>query len=391
MRWTLYLFLLYLPLISFSQDKSKVLLTDQRIQMECLEAIDSMYNFNFEVAEKQYNWLKQQHPEHPLPYFLLGLNEWWKILPNEYVKDYDKTFKAYMDTTIKKAKKLYKKDKANPDATFFLSAAYGFKSRLYAERGSYTAATINAKKSLNYLMESKETNPELESEYMFGISLYNYFREWVPENKKYMKPFLVTFPKGDKELGIQQLEKVASESFYTRIEAMRYLIKIYARYEKKYDKSWDLISYLHSIYPKNAYFTRVYVIIAYHTRHKEECVAACKFALTKVKKKAIGFENETGRVCSFMLGYYCDEEKNHKKAEHYFIECLKFTEMPNAYSSVYTINGLQKLAQYAIDKGDYKTAFYYYSKIKGLSNNKKSESYKEAKKYVKKNKTEFKE
>lgn len=379
------------PLFSQEDAKSKVLLTDSRVQVECLEAIDSMYNFNFEVSEKQFNWLKQQYPDHPLPYFLLGLNEWWKILPNEYVTTYDKTFKSYMDTTIKKATELYKKDKTNPDATFFLSAAYGFKSRLNAERGGYTTATFNAKKCINYLMENKEINTELEPEYLFGISLYNYFREWVPENKKFIKPFLITFPKGDKTLAIEQLEKVATESFYTRVEARRYLINIYARYEKEYDKAWELIKGLHQTYPNNPYFTRTYVIIAYHTGHKPECIKACKSALTKVENKATGYENETGRICSFMLGHYLDSEKDYKKAEFYFVECLKYTELPNAYSTVYTINGLEKCAQYALDREDNKTAFYYYAKIKTLSTNKKSETYKEAKKFVKKNKKEFKE
>ena len=389
MRFVFISLLFLLPL--FCQGQDNILLTDPRIQLECLEAVDSMYNFNFEVAEKQYNWLKQKYPEHPLPYFLLGLNEWWKILPNEYVKDYDKSFEGYMDQAIKKAKILYKKDKFNPEATFFLSASYGFKARLNSERGNYPAATFNAKKSLNFMLENQESNPELLPEFMFGTALYNYFRAWVPENKKFMKPVLIVFPKGNKELGIEQLETVASESFYTRIEAMRYLVKIYSTYEKNYHKAWHYITYLHKLYPKNAYFTRIFITIGYKTHHKKESIQACQEAIQHVKNQEIGYENETGRISSFVLGYYQDQNKDYENAAYNFKECIRYTEMPNSYSTGYTIMGIEKLAKYAIDKEDYKEAFYYYLKIKELSKDKRSESFKEAKKYVRQNKKEYKQ
>ncbi len=392
MRHLLFSLSLLFSFYSFSQTKKQdhILLTNPRVQFECMEAIDSMYNFNFTVSEKQYNWLKQQHPEHPLPYFLLGLNEWWKILPNEYVKDYDKTFVSYMNLTIKKAKKLYKKDKKNPEATFFLSAAYGFKARLNAERGNYTASTLNARKSLSYLEENKEANPELVPEFMFGVALYNYFREWVPENQHYLRPVLMFFSKGDKKLGIEQLQKVASQSFYTRIEAMRFLVKIYSGYEKQHLKAWDHIKYLHQLYPKNPYFTRTYVKIAYKLNKKEEAMTACLQALDHVENQSTGFENETGRICSYILGHFYDRENNREKTKFYFDECIRYTEMPNAYSTGYTVIGAKKLAQYAIDNKDNKEAFQYYLKIKELSNDKRSETYKKAKKYVRKNKKEYK-
>ena len=240
-------------------------------------------------------------------------------------------------------------------------------------------------------MKNKEVNTELEPEYLFGISLYNYFREWVPENKKILKAFLTTFPKGDKKLAIEQLEQVSTEAFYTRIEAMRYLTNIYARYENEYYKAWKYIKKLHENYPNNPYFARTYVIIAYHTGRQAECIKACKMALQKVEKNNTGYENETGRICSFMLGHFYDAEKNYNKAEYYYTECLKYTELPNAYSTIYTINGLEKCAKYALTRNDSQTAYFYYYKIKSLSNNKKGETYKEAKKFLKKNKKEFKQ
>ena len=40
-----------------------------------------MYNFKFREAKRQFFWLKQKYKDHPLPYFLMGMNEWLKANP----------------------------------------------------------------------------------------------------------------------------------------------------------------------------------------------------------------------------------------------------------------------------------------------------------------------
>lgn len=369
---------------------STQLLTNTSVQLETIEAVDSMYNFNFEVAEKQYSWLKQQYPEHPLPYFLFALNEWWKILPNELIEEHDKTFLAYLDSAISKAKVLYKTNPKNLEASYFLSASNGFKARLYAERGNYSSGAVYAKKALNYLMKCKEINDELHPEYMFGTGLYDYYREWIPENKKSLKFIMFLFPKGDKAKGIEALESVATEAFYTRVEAMRYLIKIYANYEKKPNNAWNYIKYLNEQYPNNPYFLRTKAKIAYTTGRSIDCIESCKKALNNIEENKIGFENETGRVCSYFLGNYAYIARDSSRAEKHYLNCLVFTESGPAYATGYTCTGLRNLARMAIHKKEEGLAYSYYQKILELSTNKKSKPYLEAKKFVKKNKKRFK-
>ena len=59
-----------------------MLLMDMNVQSECTDAVNDMYNFKFEKAEKQFQILKLKYPDHPLPYFLMGLSTWWKMMPN---------------------------------------------------------------------------------------------------------------------------------------------------------------------------------------------------------------------------------------------------------------------------------------------------------------------
>ena len=155
-------------------DSTKLLIADIMVQIEATEAMNAMYNFDFNGARKQYNWLKQNHPESPLAYFLLGLNEWWKMMPNTDVKDFDERFHHYMDTTILIAEAMLEIPDRRIEGAFFLAATYGFKGRLYSDRGKWGKAASAGRSSLKYLEISRE-HSYLSPELLFGDGLYNYF------------------------------------------------------------------------------------------------------------------------------------------------------------------------------------------------------------------------
>lgn len=199
------------------------LLLDKDIQTELEGAVQNLYNCKYERAEKQFRSLRRRYPNHPMPYFLMGLSQWWKIVPtNIKTKQYDKLFFAYMDSTIQKGEALYDADNRNYEACFFLAAAYGFDGRLHAERSNWPKATVSAKRALKYLEISKEANG-LSPEFLFGQALFNYYAVWIPDNYPLLKPVLLLFPKGDKKLGLQQLRSVADNGFYVAPEAKVFL------------------------------------------------------------------------------------------------------------------------------------------------------------------------
>ena len=57
-------------------DTKSWLLTDKDIQTELEGAVQNLYNFKFDKAEKQFRSLRRRYPRHPMPYFLLGLSTW---------------------------------------------------------------------------------------------------------------------------------------------------------------------------------------------------------------------------------------------------------------------------------------------------------------------------
>ncbi|MFZ6010970.1 MAG: tol-pal system protein YbgF, partial [Bacteroidota bacterium] len=247
------------------KDTTIILLADTKIQLECTQALNDLYNFKFPEAEADFRDLKTKYGWHPLPYFLMGLIEWWKIMPNTKDTSHDDAFLAYMDTTINVAERLY--DDYPPykvEASFFLAAAYGFKGRLYSdeERKNWRKAASAGKDALDYLEESKGAH-NLSPELLFGDALYNYFSVWVPENYPALKPLLWFFPKGDKALGLKQLKEVSYNAFYTRTEAMVWLMRILNSYENDQFQALQISTYLVENYPDNPFFHRYHARMLY--------------------------------------------------------------------------------------------------------------------------------
>ncbi|WP_162053736.1 tetratricopeptide repeat protein [Pontibacter pamirensis] len=360
-----------------------MLLLDKDIQYELEGAVDNMYNFKYAVAEKQFKSIRRRYPQHPLPYFLMGLSQWWKIVPtNIQTLQYDDLFFAYMDTTIQKAEKMYNNDENNFEASFFLAAAYGFTARLHSERSNWRKATVASKHALEFMEKAKAGNG-LSPEFLFGEALFNYYSIWIHENYPMLRPVLIFFPDGDKRLGLKQLAYVANTGFYTGTESKFFLMKIYANEEKKMDEALQLSEQLAMKYPDNAYFQRFYARLLFVQGHFTKAERVSLDILNKLEQQMPGYEAVSGRYASYILAYVNQHKyRNFDKAEQYYKSSIMFAEMSDERDSGYFINSYLNLARIASQKGNLPAAKQYYEIVLQISE-KKSETYKEAKKYLK--------
>ncbi len=365
--------------------RADILINDILVQNECTEAVNALYNFKFEQADMGFRWLKFKHPTHPLSYFLLGLCEWWKIMPNVENTQYDDKFLHYMDTTIILAKDIYKKDETNYEAKFFLAAAYGFKGRLHAERKHWTKATLASRNALEFLKKGRTPN-ELSPEFLFGDALYNYYAVWIADNYKFLRPIISLFPKGNKELGMQQLDKVTRYAFYTRTEAQYFLMRIYANEEGNLSKAYPIAEYLAKTFPDNAYFERNYARLSYEMGKLTEAEKASRSILDKVQKKMVGYEGTSGRYAAFYLGYmYLYNYRDKEKAKEYLLQVNEFSKQTNSLEAGYNIYSLLYQFRIAKEESKKEVAIALCEQITDLAE-KNQAAYKEAKEYLKLNK-----
>ncbi|GAB3501118.1 hypothetical protein GCM10027341_27490 [Spirosoma knui] len=354
------------------------LLKHPGVQIESAEAINQMYNYKFYEADKEFRWLRVRYPKHPMPYFLMGLAEWWKIVPNTDVTDYDEKCLMYMDSTITLAENLYEESENKLEPSFFLAAAYAFKGRLYSERKKWAKATLAGKSALKYFEKCKG-NADFSPELLFGDGMYNYYAQWIPENYPLLKPILVFFPKGNKQSGIKQLEKTANTAFYTRVEARYFLLQIYSM-ENQYDKAYEMAKYMAEQYPDNPFFERYYARSAFVQGRLNEAERISKDILEKVSRTQSGYEGVSGRTAAYILAYVNHLfYRNLPEAKKYYQQSIDFAKQTNAMNAGYYWSSVLGLAKIATEEKNYDLAQTYFKEVMDKAE-RKSNQYKEAKK-----------
>jgi len=365
------------------KDTTIILISSIQVQLETTEALDHMYNFRFAEAEKQFRWLKQKYPWHPISYFLMGLSTWWQIMPDLSNKSFDERFLAYMDSSITVAERLRRRPEYKIEAAFFLAAANGFKGRLYSdeERANWIKAAAVGKSALDYLDECREMN-YLSPELLFGDALYNYFSVWVPENYPSLRPILWFFRKGNKALGLQQLREVSFNAFYTRIEAMVWLMRILNGYENDPKEAFRIAQYLYQTFPGNPYFHRYYVRMLYARGMYPQLEQEAGIILQRIDSGRLGYEATSGRYASFFLGQIQETRKNLNEAKKYYEQCLRFSEKNGATSSGYYLYSLIALGEISQKQGRKAEAKKYFSEVRKRAS-RKDEAYKDAKRRLK--------
>lgn len=350
-------------------DSTYSLLNNPFIQMEATQAINDMYDFRFERSMSHFNYLRKEYGWHPLPYFLMGLNYFWRILPDFDNHQYDKKFYAYMDTSMVYAERLYKKLN-KVEGAFFLAATYAFQARLYSERHDWTKAAFAGKSALKYLDECKGYG-DLSPELLFGDALFNYYREWVPDNYPLLKPIMAMFPKGDRKKGIEQLKTVARNAFYTRTEAQYYLMRILYYEEKDIMGAMQLGEYLHVTFPHNAYFHRFYARLLYQTGRYTQAANESRIILDRIDSAYAGYENNSGRYAAFFLGHINEIRKHYDEAEKYYKMTIQYAQTSDDATELgYYIYSILHLGKIAEIKGKKKEAIRYYKEVREITSRK---------------------
>ncbi len=358
------------------------LLLNPDIQTELDGAVHNLYNFKFDKAEKQFRSLRRRYPEHPMPYFLLGLSTWWKIMPcNALNTQYDRVFFAYLDTAIVKAQRLYDADHANYEATFFLAAAYGFDARLHAERSDWRKAAMSSKRSLTYLQKSRAANG-LSPEFAFGEGLFNYYAIWIAEEYPWLRPVLLFFPQGNRDRGMALLTMASRQGFYTGTEARYFRMRILgSAREKQPAEALAAARSLAQDFPDNACFARSYASLSFTEGDFAACEQTSRDLLAKLNQGLPGYEASSGRVAAYYLAYLLQTRyRDPAQAADYYRRCIVFSETLGQTTGYY-VYANAALARFAAQQQDVATACRYYAVLVATAG-KHAPSYAEARAYL---------
>ncbi len=357
------------------------------VQIDMTDAVNNMYNFKFPQAESEFLKLRAKYPQHPMPYFLMGLSNFWKFQANDDNTAYDDKILAYMDSSIKYAEPLFesKDTKISTEGAFFLSAAYGFKGRILSDRGKYAKAIGPGKNAMTYMQKSKEKG-DLSPEFMFGDGLYNYYAEYLGETMVWLKPVLALFPKGNKKLGIEQLTFCSNNAFFTRTEAQSYLMRIYTLEEENAKAAIPIAKYLYATFPDNPFFQRFYCRLLFSSGNFQETEKVALNAIAKIDSHYVGYDALTGRFSAYMLGYIYNFKKDPEKSKNFFKRTIDFGEEAKAYKTGYYLHANAHLGSLLGREGKLEEACICYQKIKKYADKDEETIIKEASDFIEKHK-----
>jgi len=352
------------------------ILTDIDIQIEATSAINKMYNYQFEEAEKEFRWLSSEYKNHPLPIFLLGLSSWWKIdaqSSKSYIGEsqeeniLDKNFMNLMDESINLSKRIYNQGN-KVDGAFFLAASYGFKGRLLSERRKWSAAAFAGRNAIKYLKEIRKDDlmiPEIS----FGNGLFNYYSIWISERYPLLKPIIKLFPEGNKNKGVEQLNIASNNSFYTRTEAQYFLMRIYSG-EGKLSKALHLSKYLKDTYPENSIFHKYFTQLLYRNSRLNECLNESNNIIINYNKRKFGYNEDEARIAHFFLGEIYHSNLNFDKAIFNYKKSIDFSEKIGKQKMGYSIFSNFSLGRIFFDRNEYKQAKIYFKRVLKLTKRK---------------------
>lgn len=218
-----------------------------------LKGIEHIYKIEFDSAEVIFNEIIKQSPEQPEGYFFKTMVQWWRIYIDRVYEGHDNEFYNRVNKVVEVADNLLDKNKRNDKALFYKGGAIGYRGLLRSIRSNWLQAASDGRAALNLIEDANKYNQN-NPDAIFGLGLYNYFAEYVPENYPVLKPLMILFPKGDKNKGLLQINQAIENSRYAKTEAESILGFLNLRYEKNFLTAETHFRNLHNKFPNNPIF-----------------------------------------------------------------------------------------------------------------------------------------
>ena len=339
---------------------SKAQILDDRMTMEVVQrGIDHIYNYEFAEADAMRRQLQSRYPGHPVTYFISAFQMYWQYLPIKDNKVKVGEYVSNLNHCLLAVEKQYGKNSENPEAVFFRLAARGYLALMYNYQNELLKAAGEGQKAYSNLTEALkliDQNPE----FLFVAGTYNYYVEAYPEDHAIVRPLMIFFKDGNKNLGLKQMDLATKRAVITKVEAAYILAQTYLDHESRPDLATKYTEQLLLAYPKNPIFRMIHIqslLLAGHYVEAER-------ELPDLKKQNSGFFPITWR---FFEGYL--QEKKYRKdttAQNYYLAALK-TPYDAQYTKEYHAMAYAGLARIIDRSGNKQKAKEYYKKCLDLA------------------------
>jgi tetratricopeptide (TPR) repeat protein len=229
------------------------ILDDYQFQEQAKKGLDYLYNMDFAAADEAFSVIAVRYPDHPVTPFLQALVPWWTIQLEPSDTSEDAEFFASMEKVLDLCEKRLDANPRDVDAMFFKAGAHAFRGRLLSDRKSYLRAARDGQQALKYLQKVVALAPQNDDLY-FGLGTFHYMADVVPKKYRILRVFARLFPKGDREKGLQELDRAMSRGRFVPTEVAWTLVQLNYIFEQNFPKALVYAQWLRQRYPDNALF-----------------------------------------------------------------------------------------------------------------------------------------
>jgi len=304
--------------------------------------LQNTYNFAFDDALITQKELLRATPDHPAPYFLEALILYWKHFPLLPENSAALDFVNLMDQCVELSEELMKYDLTYQEGVFFDLFGRAFKAMFWADNGKSGKVVSDLRHMYKRTKEGKDLKDQFV-EFYFSTGLYNYYIEAYPEAHPVYKPLLAFMQKGNKELGLEQLNHAINQAVFLKVEAMLFMSLIQLKYEKDLNAAAIYARHLHQDYPNNTYYQgHLLTILLYQHRFGE-----VRELLASMEGQSDAWSDMNRTLAS---GFISEADKE-KKAEEDYQLLLKSAENFGPIADIYSAMAYMGLSRLKEKKG----------------------------------------
>ena len=295
------------------------------------------------------------------------MTAWWAI---NIERDNDLLYKEFYKKVEKVEEvcdKILDENEDDSDALFYKGGAVGYRGLVYSLQDSWLKAAQDGKSALNLLDKANEINPN-NPDVKFGLGIYNYFAEYVPDRYPVIKPLMLIFPKGDKLKGLAQIKDISNNSRYAKTEAKFILAYLYSIYEKNYSESQYYSQELVVVYPNNPFFRQLLCRSFIGLSNWNAAIDGWKKVIQLCDSNLFGFNDKLRREANYYIGVSLLGQRMLYESENYLLQAEELSKKVDKEPTEIAADGWLKLAMVYDVMGNEPKADQYYDKVQTQSN-----------------------
>ena len=337
---------------------SQVDIFSQKTVMDTLKkSLDQLYNYDFNNSMQTVSSIRVKYPEHPAILTFDCLYIYWKNFPLSDHKNESEAYVKSLKNALEKAEDFLEKDSDDAERVFYCLFLDILLARQNAADDNSWTAFKYFRKAYS-LIKRGFTLQDKFSEFYFSTGLYNYYREFFPEQHPFYKVFTWSFPSGNKVKGLQYLDKAATQTIFVMPEALSLTSAIYLKYENNLLQALKYAIDMNLRYPNNLYFKVQYI---------ENLIQCGVYPEAELKLASLSTNTENYYKLPIALFNGMLQEKHYKK----FDLAKKWYLMAINSPAGWDTDNYIGLAYYGLGniykaKGDLKNAKKYYKKANTL-------------------------